>query len=181
MSSILLSDFKTQLADGARPNRFWVSIAPVASGPTWDESNMSFLVKSFSIPAKTIGDIVVNYQGMQTKIAGDPTFDDVTMTLHNDVAFIIKGYFEAWMDLIANTGSVKGGTANSGTNERSAPAEYKTQITVQQLGRSGDVLATYVLEGAYPKQMDAIELSHETTDTLEEMSISFAYDTFDVL
>ena len=182
MADITLSGFKNALADGARPNRFWVAITSPsgATSAIWNDPAMGFLVKSFSLPAKTIGDIVVNFQGMQTKLAGDPTFDDASMVLHNDVAFSVKKFFQAWMEAIANTGGADGSTQVDGTNVRLAPAAYKTDITVTQLDRTGSALATYILHGAYPKTMDAIELSMESSDTLEEMSISFAYDTFTV-
>lgn len=170
---ITLNGFKGNLKDAARPNRFWVTITGNMAGASFDNT-ISFFVKTFSIPSRTVGEIIVNYQGLQTKIAGDPTFDDVTMTLWNDYDFKAKKFFEAWLE-----GFVTMGT--DGTNTRLAPADYKAEITVEQLGRSGETIATYELQGAYPKQMDAIELSHESTDTLEEINITFGYDFFKVL
>lgn len=172
MADIKLNTFKEQLKDGARPNRFWVEITGSQAGAAWTEP-ISFMVKTFSLPARTVGEIVVNYQGMQTKIAGDPTFDDLTMTLHNDYAFQAKQYFENWMEGFVTVGK-------DGTNTRLSPAEYKAEITVQQLGRTGEPIATYIIHGAYPKQMDAIELSHESNDTLEEVSVSFGIDFWEM-
>jgi hypothetical protein len=168
---IKLETFKGQLKDGARPNRFSVSIAGAQGnqGASWSDEPMSFFVKTFQLPARTIGEIIVNYQGMQTKIAGDPTFDDVTMTTHVDYEFKTKAYFEKWLEGIALV-------AQEGDNTRTAPAEYKGEVTVEQLGRTGETIRSYTLVGAYPKQMDSIELSHESTDTLEELSITFGID-----
>lgn len=168
MADIKLESFKGQLKDGARPNRFFVQIEGQQAGANWVEP-ISFFVKTFSLPPKTVGEIVVNYQGMQTKIAGDPTFDDMQMTLHNDYELTAKRYFETWLEGFITIGQ-------DGVNTRLAPAEYKAEINVQQLGRLGEELAKYKIIGAYPKQMDAIELSHESTDTLEEISISFGID-----
>jgi hypothetical protein len=168
---VKLETFKGQLKDGARPNRFAVSISGNQGnqGASWIDNPMSFFVKTFSLPARTIGEIVVNYQGLQTKIAGDATYDDVTMTTHIDYDFKTKEYFEFWMEGIVLV-------ETEGTNFRTAPAEYKAEILVEQLGRTGEVIASYTLVGAYPKQMDSIELSHESTDTLEELSITFGID-----
>jgi hypothetical protein len=168
---IKLETFKGQLKDGARPNRFSVTVSGAQGdkGASWTDEPMSFFVKTFSLPARTIGEIVVNYQGLQTKIAGDATFDDVTMTLHVDYDFTTKAYFEQWLEGIVFI-------ETEGTNTRTAPAEYKAEILVEQLGRTGEVIASYTLVGAYPKQMDSIELSHESTDTLEELSITFGID-----
>lgn len=165
---IKLETFKGQLKDGARPNRFSVSVEAPAAVGSWSEP-LAYLVKSFQLPPRTIGEITVNYQGLQTKIAGDATYDDVTMTVHMDYGFRAKEYFEKWLELIVQVG-------REGDNLRTAPAEYKTTIQVDQLGRKGEVLKSYTLVGAYPKQMDSVELSHESTDTLEELSITFGID-----
>jgi hypothetical protein len=169
---VQLEKFKGQVKDIARPNRFAVTINDPPGGmATWQEEPIGFTVKTFSLPAREIGEIIVNFQGMQTKIAGDPTYPDVTMTLHNEYDWGVKDFFESWLEGISLT-------ETEGTNTRSAPADYKTTIKVEQLGRDGDTLATYVLVGAFPKTMDAIELSHESTDSIEELSISFGYDYF---
>ena len=139
MAEIKLESFKAALKDGARSNRFFVQIAGNQAGATWTE-NISFFVKSFSLPARTVGEIVVNYQGMQTKIAGDPTFDDMTMTLHNDYGFEAKKYIEDWMEGFVTVGE-------DGVNTRLSPEEYKADITVQQLGRTGEPIATYEMIG----------------------------------
>jgi T4-like virus tail tube protein gp19 len=168
MADIKLESFKGRFKDGARPNRFFVKIEGQQAGANWVEG-ISFFVKTFSLPPKTVGEIIVNYQGMQTKIAGDPTFDDMAMTLHNDYELTAKKYFEQWLEGFITIGT-------DGTNTRLAPADYKAEIIVEQLGRTGETLATYKVVGAYPKQMDAIELSHESVDTIEELSISFGID-----
>lgn len=173
MAEIQLEKFKSQLLDGARPNRFWVTIDGPQAGASWDEP-LSFFVKTFSLPARTVGEIVLNFQGMQTKIAGDPTYDDLTMTLHNDYGLKAKQYFEDWIEGFITVGQ-------DGENTRLDPAGYKSDITVQQLGRAGEVLRAYKIVGAYPKQMDAIELSHESTDTFSELNISFGVDYFQPL
>lgn len=173
MADIKLESFKGNLKDVARPNRFYVSISGNQAGESWNEQPMSFFVKTFSIPSRTVGEIILNYQGMQTKIAGDPTYDDVTMTLHNDYNWDVKSYFQNWIEGFVTVGQ-------DGENVRLAPSEYKAEITVEQLGRDGETIASYTLVGAYPKQMDSIELSHESTDTGSEVSISFGYDYFKV-
>jgi len=172
---IKLETFKAQVRDVARPNRFWVTINPIVGGnsfkPEWKEENMAFLAKSAGLPSRTIGDVELNWQGMKAKLAGDPTFDDFTMSFLNDYAFNLKAFFEDWVESIATMD----------TNNRTRHENYKTIIKVQQLGRQAtEVLRTYELIGAYPKQMDQIELSMESNDTPEELSITFAFDTFRV-
>jgi len=162
--SIKLSDFKSNVKDVARPNRFLVQFLD----EDWkDESK--FLVKSTSLPNRTIGNIELNWQGMKAKVAGDPTFDDITFTFLNDYNFVAKNYVEEWMEIIAKMS----------TNERTAHEDYKVDIQLTHLGRTGDeVLGEYILVGAYPMTMDSIELNQESMDTPEEFSTTFAYDYF---
>lgn len=162
MATIKLSDFKAAVQDAARPNRFLVTM----SGP-WGEQH-PYLVKTTSLPNRTIGNIELNWQGMKAKIAGDPTFEDISMTFINDYDWNIKNFLEEWIEQIAKMS----------TNERTAHATYKGDITLQQLGRTGEVLASYVLVGAFPISMDSIELSQDSMDTVEEVTVSFSYDYF---
>jgi hypothetical protein len=169
MADITLTGFKAQVHDLARPNRLWVQITGGTAAAAWQEEPYAFLAKSFSLPARTIGNIEVNWQGMKAKLAGDPTFEDFTMTFLNDYEFKVKDYFEAWLEELATME----------TNIRTDHTTYKAEVLVQQLGRDGSVLAEYTLKGAYPITMDAIELNQESADTVEEFNITFAYDYFE--
>ena len=57
--------------------------------------------------------------------------------------------------------------------------EYSTDVTIQQLSGSNDVIPGYTikLENAYPIQVGAIELS-EGSEGLLELSITWEYDNF---
>lgn len=169
MADIKLETFKANLKDTVRPNRFWVTVLGNQAGASWTEQPFSFMVKSFVLPARTIGEIVLNYQGMQAKIAGDPTFDDVSMSVHIDYEMSVKKYFEQWMEGFVEIG-------DDGSNIRLEPSEYKAEIRVDQLGREGEVIASYMLVGAWPKNMNTVELNHDSQDTASELNIDFALD-----
>lgn len=184
MADISLRKFKSNVTDVARPNRFWVSIgdpanAIITSGndnqaslSPWKE-NHEFLAKSASLPGRTVGNIEINWQGMKYNIAGDPTFDDITLTFINNYDWDLRKYFEDLLEVIAQMD----------TNERSQPGSYKSDvITLQQLGRtSSDILATYRLIGAYPTSIAAIDLSQDSSDSMEEVSVTLKYDYFEVV
>lgn len=174
MSEIKLESFKANLRDTVRPNRFWVTVKGNQAGASWNEQPLSFMIKNFVIPARTIGEIILNFQGMQTKIAGDPTYDDVSMTVHVDYAMEIKKYFEEWMEGFVEVGA-------DGVNIRKEPYDYKAEIQVDQLGREGEIIASYELIGAWPKNMNSIELSHDSSDTASELSIDFGIDYWRIL
>jgi len=170
--NIKLDSFKSQLKSGCRPNRFWVTITGRQGDASWAEQPFSFLVKSFPIPDRSIGEISVPFMGQTAKIAGDMTVSDVTMVCHMDQDMRIKEYFEVWMESIA----MMEGTENV----RSDPDFYKASINVQQLGNVGETIKGWKCLGAWPKQMNSIELSHDSSDTLEDLSIDFCIDTWEV-
>jgi hypothetical protein len=181
--ALSLSEFRANVTDVARPNRFWVRIGDVANDilgngddnavalGTWS-STYEFLAKTASLPGRTVGNIEVNWQGMKYNIAGDPTFDDITFTFINNYEWDIRGFFETWLEKIAEMG----------TNERSQPSAYKSDVVeMQQLGRTeGVTLATYKLVGAYPITVAPIDLSMENNDQVEEISVTMKYDYFEI-
>lgn len=168
--SIKLTDFKNQIQDVARPNRFWITITGnIAADLGWAEEPMAFACKSASIPSRTVNTIELSWQGMKTKIAGDPSFEDITLNFHNTYDWSVKNFFETWLQAISDEAS----------NTRLDPAAYKAEIIIEHLGRTdADVLATYVLEGAFPTNIAAISLSQDSGDTPEDFDVNFAYDTF---
>jgi len=161
---IALNDFKAKVGDVARPNRFLFTFASPVSGA--DAETMSYLCKGAQLPSKTIGEIVLNWQGMQNKIAGDPVFDDLTLTFINDYDQAGRKTFEDWMKYIVDQTS----------NDREAQGDYKIDALVQLLGRKGEVIATFKLFGAWPKQLDAVDLNSETSDTQSEFGVNLGMD-----
>ena len=184
MPDLSLSQFRANVSDFARPNRFWVSIGDpsndiLTSGDdnsvvmtSWQQ-NHEFLVKTTSLPGRTMGNVQLKWQGMDYNLAGDPTFEDITFTFHNNYEFDLRSFFEGWMESMAEMSS----------NERSQPGKYKSDVvTMQQLGRTqNDILATYTLIGAYPTTVSAIELSMENSDQVEEVTVTMKFDYFEVV
>jgi hypothetical protein len=56
-----------------------------------------------------------------------------------------------------------------------SPTSYQADITVEQLDRQGNATKTYVLRGAFPVNVSAIDLSYDANDAIEEFTIEFAY------
>lgn len=163
---LTLTEFKNNVADVARPNRFLMTIPGVPAGINVPQ-NLQYLVKSALVPSRTIGEVMLNWQGMQHKLAGDPTYDDYTVTILNDSSFTARKFFEDWINIIANTES----------NERSAPSDYFGELQFQHLGRKeSEILATYRMINAYPKQLDQIDTAYDSNDTPEEFSVTFSVD-----
>ena len=160
-----ITDFKSKLiGGGARPNLFEVELAfPDSIAIDNDVKEKSrFLVKAAALPASNITPIDVNFRGRILKIAGDRTFDTWTVTVINDTDFAIRSAFEKWMNVINRLSDATG--ANN-------PADYQQDAFIHQLDRDGSTLRTYKFFDVFPTNLSQMDLSYETTDTIEEFTV----------
>ena len=160
-----ISDFKSKLTGGgARPNLFEVELAfPTAVAIENDVLQKArFLVKAAALPSSTINPIEIPFRGRILKIAGDRTFETWTITVINDVDFVIRSAFEKWMNVINKLDDATG---------LQNPDEYQKDAMVHQLDRDGGILRSYKFWDIFPTNLSTIDLSYETTDTLEEFTV----------
>jgi len=160
-----ISDFKSKLTGGgARPNLFEVELAfPNAVAIENDVLQKArFLVKAAALPSSTINPIEIPFRGRILKIAGDRTFETWTITVINDVDFVIRSAFEKWMNVINKLDDATG---------LQNPDEYQKDAMVHQLDRDGGILRSYKFWDIFPTNLSTIDLSYETTDTLEEFTV----------
>ena len=196
-----LSKFHSKLqGGGARPNLFEVQIpnlptaattsTPKASWGADVQENFSLLCKAANLPASNIASIDVPFRGRILKVAGDRTIDNWTITVINDEDFAIRTAMEAWMNGIARLSNNTGSTM---------PDSYMTDAYVYQLGRgySGKrhskknsstadgtkvtPLKSYKFLDIFPVSVAAIDLSYDSSDTIEEFTVEFAVQSFESL
>ena len=196
-----LSKFQSKLqGGGARPNLFEVSIpnlpdaaknsTPAATWGSEEQEDFTIMCKGAQLPASTIGSIDVPFRGRTLKVAGDRTIENWSITVINDENFNIRNAMEAWMNSIArlsnNTGAVN-------------PDSYMTDAYVYQLGRgysSGrqsttnsttadgekvTPLKSYKFIDIFPVSVSSIDLSYDSSDTIEEFTVDFAVQSFETL
>ena len=160
-----ISDFKSKLTGGgARPNLFEVVLAfPSAVAIDSDVLEKSrFLVKAAALPSSTIAPVDIPFRGRILKVAGDRTFETWTITVINDVDFSIRSAMEKWMNSINKMTDATGLTN---------PADYHKDAVVNQLDRDGSVLRAYKFWDIFPTNVSTIDLSYETTDTIQEFTV----------
>ena len=168
-----INDFKANLiGGGARANQFRVTITPppgIAIG--LDVRRTSFMCKGTNLPAQELTPIEVPFRGRKIYIAGDREFTETwTTTFINDTDFMIRNALERWSnginDLALNTGVID-------------PADYQTDLTVEQLDRDDTILKTYIFRSAWPVNISQIELTSEAADALEEFECTWRYQHFE--
>ena len=167
-----IDEFKANLiGGGARPNQFRVTFnTPGAIATGLDVRKSSFLIKAAQLPGQTLGEIPIPFRGRNLYIAGDREFETWETTVINDTDFNIRNAMERWLNAINDT------VTNTGLSN---VADYTADLTVEQLDRDDTVLKSYILRNCMPQGTGAIELSYETTNAIEEFSVTWRYSHFE--
>jgi len=166
-----VNTFRSSFRDGgARPNLFSVQLnTPQSLLPV--EAGGAFEVKATQLPASTLPSIDVPYFGRQIRVAGNRTFDTWTVTVMNKENFSLRNSMEQWM------ASINSHVGNTG---RTRLSDYKMPATVYHYGKAGGEnaapISTYRFEGLFPTEVSTIELGWDTNDTIEEFTVTFAFD-----
>ena len=168
-----IDDFKANLiGGGARANQYRVTIVPppgIATG--LDIRRTSFLVTASNLPASTLGEIAIPFRGRNVYISGDrPAPDSWSTTFYNDTDFMIRNAMELWQnginDFANNTGLVN-------------PADYQSDLTIEQLDRDDTVLKSYIFRNAYPLTVSQIDLTNDEATAIETFEVSWRYQHFE--
>jgi hypothetical protein len=162
MAILGVDDFKSKLTGGgARANMFKVlcNFPGYAQG---DVELTSFLCKGAQIPSSVIAPITVPFRGRQLQIAGDRTFEPLSLTVINDVEFNVRNAFERWMN------GINQHNANTGISD---PTAYQADMVVQQLAKDGTVTKSYDFRGTFPTNLSTIDLSYDSENTIEEFTV----------
>ena len=168
-----IDDFKANLiGGGARANQFRVTITPpsgIAIG--LDVRRSSFLVTASNLPGSTLGEIAVPFRGRNIYVTGDrPAPEAWTVTFYNDTDFMIRNAMERWHNGINDFANNTGVTT---------PADYQTDLFVEQLDRDDTVLKTYIFRNSFPLTIGTIDLSSAEAGELETFEVTWRYQHFE--
>ena len=136
-----------------------------------DPRDMFLLCKSCTLPGKRISTTEATHNHNLSKKPYSAATDEVTMSFIMTNDYYIKKYFDMWQEMIVDTSSKHYKTFYK--------KEYSTDVTIQQLSASNDVIPGYTIElmNAYPIQVGAVELNNES-DGLMEINVTWEYDNF---
>jgi len=162
MAILGVDDFKSKLVGGgARSNMFKVT----CNFPSYAQGDVelsSFMIKGAQFPSSVVAPIPVLFRGRQLQIAGDRTFEPVSLTVINDTGFEVRNAFERWMNGINEHNN------NSGISN---PTDYMADMIVEQLNKQCEVTKTYDLRGVFPTNLSTIELSYDNENQIEEFTV----------
>lgn len=163
-----INKFKSILNGGVKSNLFKVELTfPAISGlPTGLEEKLEFLCKGSSIPQSTLSVIEVPYAGRVIPLPNDRSFDEWSITVMNDAKLELRTAFEMW------SAAINGHESNVNSMEI---ADLMVVAKVHQLNRAGTVLKSWEFKDVWPTSVSSIDLSYDSSDSLEEFSVGLRY------
>ena len=180
MADFSISAFRTALKSGSRPNLFRINVTkPLGLGGSENIGGYTTLVRSAALPSATIGTIELPMNGgRRFKIGGDRVFSEWTSTVLNDENYLLRSSLEAWQNNMVFTNY----EINNSLGNRSAAASglYGT-VVIYQLDETGASVdnASYKLVNCWPSDISAIDLSYDTTDAIEDFTVTWTYDFYE--
>lgn len=174
--ALSIQDLRSNLnLGGARPTLFEVHLSMPAGVDNGSAGRkLQFMCKATELPQSEIGVIRVPYFGRIVKYAGDRNFAAWPIRIINDEDFAIRNAFETWHSLI-NTR-----LGNRRAFGSDAPDLYKTSGEIRHFDRTGKLLKTYVIQGAWPSNVSSIQLDWGAQDSIEEFDVTLEYDWYDI-
>ena len=163
-----ISDFVSKLkGGGARANQFKVTMPfPGFAAVGGETESMAFLCSATTLPASTLGEIVVPFRGRNIYMAGDREFEQWSTTIINDTDFLVRNAIERWSNGINNM-SDNEGLVN--------PVDYQVDAFVDHLDRNGNTIKSYTFRGMFPVSVGSIALTYDPATALETFECTWRY------
>lgn len=136
-----------------------------------DPRDITIFCESCSMPGRLIE--TIDYSPIDATLKKLPTRvtdEDVTFTflLTND--YYMKKIFDRWQGSIMDVES----------HLVNYPTEYKRDVIIQQLDERNTPIYGVRLINAFPTGVNSIELNNASSDTVNQLSVTMAFDNFEV-
>jgi hypothetical protein len=126
----------------------------------------SYIIKGVSAVSLTQGEVILNHINVLRKVKGKSVWGDVTMTLFDPITPSGAQTIMEWVRL-----SHESVTGRDGYSDF-----YKKDLTINVLGPVGDVVAEWVLKGAFVKDANFGEYNWDTENTAVNITMTLAID-----
>ena len=163
-----ISDFVSKLkGGGARANQFKVTMPfPGFAAVGGETESMAFLCSATTLPASTVGEVIVPFRGRNIYMAGDREFEQWSTTIINDTDFLVRNAIERWSN----------GMNNMSDNEGLVnPVDYQVDAFVDHLDRNGNTIKSYTFRGMFPVSVGSIALTYDPATALETFDCTWRY------
>lgn len=140
-----------------------------------DDRKVCLLCETTNFPALNISVKSQRIYGpsYQRPVASEYGGEGLALTFHVDREMTVKRLFDAWMETIVAGGTKNNEWQNSYTV--AFPEEYVCNITINQLDEFDNITYSVVLEDAFPRSMNMMDLNNSTQNQTHRLTIMFAY------
>jgi len=156
-NAFAIDQFRANFLNGARGYLFYV----VPTFPSYISSTSTisptYLVRSSSIPARTIAETSTNWQGYTYPLGGKSQFNDWSITFTVDKECSIYNQYIKWVDMVHDPE----------TNVHGDPINFSVDQSAQLLsldGRKGILKITCI--GCWPQSVSELSLDYSGSDVL---------------
>ena len=168
-----ISTFTSKFTSGgARPNLFQITLSPPTGVTSTGSANIKYHCRAAQIPSSTVQTYEVPYFGRNVKHAGDREFTEFTTTFINDEAFQMRTIFDNWMHKLNQHRDNKPGV-NLGSR-----TSYTSTVTLETFKKVGTLDQKWEFKGCWPSGISDIPLSWDTTNAIQEFTVTWQYDFF---
>ena len=126
----------------------------------------SYIIKGGSAVGLNQGEVILNHINVLRKVKGKTVWDDVTLTLHDPITPSGAQTIMEWVRL-----SHESVTGRDGYSDF-----YKKDLVINALGPVGDVVAEWVLKGAFIKTAEFGEYNWDTENQAINITMTLAID-----
>ena len=126
----------------------------------------SYIIKGVSAVGLNQGEVILNHINVLRKVKGKTVWNDVTLTLHDPITPSGAQTIMEWVRL-----SHESVTGRDGYSDF-----YKKDLVINALGPVGDVVAEWVLKGAFIKTAEFGEYNWDTENHAINITMTLAID-----
>jgi len=163
MADLSMKQFKKAVGYGQRVNKFYIRFPETFAG---DNGILSYLVQSTSIPTKGMGVVTLPWQGVVTRIPGDPEVSGSwNVTFRVDAKNEV--YKSIWSWLLSICDSL--------TNSRAALEDVIKEIDAQLLDVNLSPVSTFKILDVFVTEVGEVTMDYESENTIATWNATFAY------
>lgn len=151
----MLNNLTADRIDTLEPQRQSNGILRIANLLNGDVFELG--IQGFPLPKRAVGVIEIRYLNEVRKFAGNPTYDDITVTFNDYIDNDLAGVIDEWFTLVHNAKNGKTGWART----------YKKTGHVELYGPNGQYSRFWDVRGVWPSSFDPGDIDVTSEDAVK--------------
>lgn len=170
MSSI--QELVTAVQSGLYRNHKWQVLInfPTFAGNPNTITQAKLLARTTRTPGGIVGVIEVPFEGRVLPLPGDRAFQELQITFLNVNDMLVRNTLESWQEAINGS--------QSNTTLSLAPVTLMADIEFDLLDLNDNVVKSFTMQGAWPTDIDGIDLDRGSRDSASEYTTVLRYIQF---